>query len=65
MISGDHLTMDSDYCEDIDSSYERKVYTTYINAPIQPERTTYREFCTFDAFLQLWQVWEFRLTEIG
>lgn len=50
VISGDHLTMDSDYCEDIDSSYERKVYTTYINAPVQPERTTYREFCTFDAF---------------
>lgn len=50
VISGDHLTMDSDYCNDIDPSYERKVYTTYINAPLQPERTTYREYCTFDDF---------------
>lgn len=49
VISGDHPTMDSDFCEDIDDNYERKVYTTYINADVSAgdER---REFSTFDAF---------------
>ena len=32
VISGDHPTMDSDFCEDVDEDYTRKVYTTYINA---------------------------------
>ena len=49
VISGDHPTMDSDFCEDIDDNYERKVYTTYINADVSAgdER---REFSTFDVF---------------
>lgn len=50
VISGDHLTMDSDFCDDVPESYERKVYTTYINAPLQPENNTYREYSTFDQF---------------
>ena len=50
VISGDHLTMDSDYCQDVDSDYERKVYTTYINSPFVPETDTYREYTTLDAF---------------
>ena len=50
VISGDHLTMDVDYCEDVSSDYERKVYTAYINAPVSPETDTYREYSTFDAF---------------
>ena len=29
VISGDHQTMDSDFCEDVDKDYERRVYTTY------------------------------------
>ena len=41
VISGDHLTMDVDYCEDVSSDYERKVYTAYINAPVSPETDTY------------------------
>lgn len=50
VISGDHPTMDADFCEDIDEDYTRKVYTTYINAPITPENNSYREYTTFDDF---------------
>ena len=51
VISGDHLTMDSDFCEDVPDTYERKVFTTYINAPVQPSDTAkYREYSTFDQF---------------
>ena len=50
VISGDHLTMDSDYCDDVDPEYERKVYTTYINSAVAPEESTFREYSTFDAF---------------
>ena len=41
--------MDSDFCEDIDDNYERKVYTTYINADVSAGDEK-REFSTFDAF---------------
>ena len=34
VISGDHLTMDSDFCENVDTDYDRKVYTTYINPAV-------------------------------
>lgn len=51
VISGDHLTMDVDFCENIDPDYERKVYTTYINAATQPEDPEWRRnFSTFDQF---------------
>ncbi|MFR7475734.1 sulfatase-like hydrolase/transferase [Frisingicoccus sp.] len=50
IISGDHPTMDSDFCEDVDEDYERKVYTAYINAAVRPEVSFYREFSTFDQF---------------
>lgn len=50
IISGDHPTMDSDFCEDVDENYARKVYTAYINAPISPENPFWREFSTFDQF---------------
>lgn len=50
VISGDHPTMDMDYCENVDESYERKVYTTYINAAVEPETDEKREYSTFDDF---------------
>lgn len=50
VISGDHLTMDSDYCENVPNGYERKVYTTYINAPVETQSEEYREYSTFDNF---------------
>lgn len=51
VISGDHLTMDSDFCEDIDSDYDKKVYTAYINSAVEPENPEQkREYSTFDNF---------------
>ncbi len=51
VITGDHPTMDVDYCENIDADYERKVYTCYINSaakPMNPEQR--RVFSTLDEF---------------
>lgn len=51
VISGDHPTMDSDFCKDIDDNYDRKVYTAYINSGVEPENPDWRrEYSTFDQF---------------
>lgn len=50
VISGDHPTMDSDFCEDVDKSYNRKVFTTYINSAVEAKGDTYRQYSTFDNF---------------
>lgn len=53
ILCGDHLTMDSDFCEGLEY-YDRKVYNAFINLPegldISYEKTHYREFCTMDMF---------------
>ena len=51
VISGDHPTMDVDFCNGIAENYERKVYTCYINSasePMNPEQR--RVFSTMDEF---------------
>lgn len=50
VISGDHLTMDSDFCEDISDTYVRKVYTAYVNSPIAYEGSEDRVYTTLDNF---------------
>lgn len=50
IISGDHPTMDSDFCDDVDENYQRKVYTSYINSAVVPKNNTYREYATLDLF---------------
>ena len=50
VISGDHPTMDSDFCDGVDSGYVRKVYTTYINPAANKETNKKREYTTFDNF---------------
>ena len=51
VLTGDHPTMDSDFCNDVDSNYQRKVYVNYINAsPVENNSTGYREYSTFDTF---------------
>lgn len=53
VITGDHLTMDSDFCEEVDADpeYERKVYTVYINAATDPEKPELtRNYTIFDDF---------------
>ena len=49
VICGDHITMDSNFCEAIEPSYERKTYCCILNGVLtQPEEA--REFSTFDMF---------------
>ena len=51
IISGDHPTMDSDFCDNVESSYLRKVYTTVINSAVEAEDpTAVREYTTMDMF---------------
>lgn len=50
VISGDHLTMDKDYCDNVSDEYERTVYTTIINAPVERQTQERRTICTFDNF---------------
>lgn len=50
VISGDHLTMDSDFCENVDADYDRKVYTTYINPAVASKGEKRRVYTTFDNF---------------
>ena len=51
VLTGDHPTMDSDFCNDVDSNYQRKVYVNYINAaPVENNSTGYREYSTCDTF---------------
>ena len=50
VLAGDHLTMDSNYCEDVGGDYERKVYTAYINAAVEPEVLKERTYTTMDHF---------------
>ncbi len=51
VLSGDHPTMDRDFCDNVAEDYERKVYTAYINSAAEnaaPEEN--RIYSTFDNF---------------
>ncbi len=50
IISGDHLTMDGGFMEDIDPDYTRSVYNCIIHAAAEPVRQKNRRFGTFDLF---------------
>ncbi|MBR0146431.1 MAG: sulfatase-like hydrolase/transferase [Eubacterium sp.] len=51
IITGDHPTMDKNFCENVPESYQRKTYTCIINgAQSIPEGTERRNFSTFDLF---------------
>lgn len=50
VISGDHLTMDSEFLADIDEGYVRSIYNCIINPAVEPVREKNREFGTFDMF---------------
>lgn len=50
VLSGDHPTMDTDFCDSLNSDYQRRVYTAYINSPKEPINNTYRLYSTFDYF---------------
>lgn len=50
VISGDHPTMDSDFCNDVDESYTRKVYTCFIHSLKEKQIEEDRTYSTFDLF---------------
>lgn len=50
ILSGDHLTMDPEFLEDIDESYVRTTYNCVINAPVTPVQEKNRQFGSFDMF---------------
>lgn len=50
ILSGDHITMDADYCNGVAPAYERKTYTNIINPAVKPANDRHREYTTFDMF---------------
>lgn len=50
VISGDHLTMDPDFMQEVDENYTRTVFNCIINPAVEPVREKNREFGTFDLF---------------
>lgn len=55
VILGDHCNMNEDLIADVpfdffDNSKDRKIYNTFINAPIQPIQEENRRFTTLDMF---------------
>jgi phosphoglycerol transferase len=51
VISGDHTTMDHDFCDSVPDDYTRKTYTCYINSAVQPaDPGKRREYATIDNF---------------
>lgn len=50
VLAGDHLTMDADFCEDVDADYTRKTYVTFINPAVETQSEGYREYATLDLF---------------
>ena len=50
IISGDHPTMDRDFCNAVSPDYERTVYTAYINSAVTPQVNRRRDYTTFDDF---------------
>jgi phosphoglycerol transferase len=50
IISGDHLTMDSDFYADLSSSYQRSVYNVIINSIDEPKKKNNRLFTTMDMY---------------
>src|SRR5699024_5821858 len=52
VLSGDHLTMDSDFLEGIDPDYQRTVFNLILNAPqkVTKEKTENRSYSAMDMF---------------
>ena len=51
VLCGDHTTMDSDFCNGVPLTYDRRVYNTILNAAAEPEDPSrVREYTTMDQF---------------
>lgn len=51
VLTGDHLTMDKNFCSDVPGEYARKTYTCFINSAAENELPDVRrEYTTMDMF---------------
>ena len=50
VLAGDHLTMDSNFCDAVSDNYDRKAYVSYINSGVEKQLSTERIYSTFDLF---------------
>lgn len=50
VVHGDHPTVSASYTDKISADYERRVFTTFLNAPLSPNLRTERHYSTFDLF---------------
>ena len=50
ILSGDHTTMDHDFCDGVPADYTRRTYTCYINPAAEPVRNERRTYSTMDNF---------------
>ena len=50
ILCGDHTTMDADFCNDVDDSYQRRVYTAILNDYDGSADTVSRQYSTMDMF---------------
>ena len=51
ILTGDHTTMDKDFCAEVSPEYLRRTYTAYVNAASEPvSKNLTRTYCTFDTF---------------
>lgn len=50
VLIGDHTTMDTDFCKSVDTSYNRGVYTVFINSAVSPYQMKNRHAITMDMF---------------
>ena len=50
ILTGDHLSMANYPFEDIEDSYERRVYNLFLNSAVETDNTKNREFTTFDYY---------------
>ncbi|MDO4404634.1 MAG: LTA synthase family protein [Atopobiaceae bacterium] len=51
VVSGDHTTMDKDFCADVPEEYQRRTYTAVINPAVRAiDPALKRDYATFDLF---------------
>lgn len=50
IISGDHLSMDKDFFDNLNPSYQRSIFNMIVNSPKPAQNTENRKFSTFDMY---------------
>ena len=50
VISGDHLTMDAGFMDQVNPNYTRTIYNCFINSAAKPVKEKKRQFGTFDLY---------------